>query len=71
MITVDAVPGGFLAHGCCSLGPVHCMGLTEQMAIHKAKEKIRELMRAHSAQRLAEFQAKFPGFQVGAACKSS
>jgi hypothetical protein len=63
---VDKVEGGYLAHGACSLGPVCRMGLTEQMAIHNAKQQVREYMRLHAAQRAVECRAKFPNFNVSA-----
>lgn len=68
---VEKVEGGYLARGCCSLGPIHRMGLTEQMAIHNAKQQVREYMRRHAEQRAAEFRAKFPNFNVSALAERS
>lgn len=68
---VEKVEGGYLARGCCSLGPIHRMGMTEQMAIFNAKEQIREYMRRHAERRLTEVRARFPNFNLSASAARS
>lgn len=61
-LALTKTEAGYLVQGMTSVGYVEALGLTESMALSKAKDRILELQRKRSAELLADMRARFPEY---------